>query len=93
MSCYLSLSCRSRRIETLSVSKPASTVHLPRKFILLNQNLVILHMGGIFEGKAETLDRFRKHYADLSPGVKKRLVLENDDVCWTVHDLLPVCEE
>lgn len=54
---------------------------------------VILHMGGIFEGKAETLDRFRKNYAGLSEGIKKRLVLENDDVCWTVHDLLPICEE
>lgn len=55
--------------------------------------VMILHMGGIFEGKAETLDRFRKNYAELPDGVKKRLVLENDDVCWTVHDLLPVCEE
>jgi UV DNA damage endonuclease len=59
-----------------------------------NQDAVmILHMGGVFEGKEETLARFRKYYADLSPGVKNRLVLENDDVSWTVHDLLPVCEE
>lgn len=55
--------------------------------------VMILHMGGVFEGKAETLARFRENYAGLPQSVKSRLVLENDDVSWTVHDLLPVCEE
>ena len=55
--------------------------------------IMILHMGGVFEGKAETLNRFRENYPKLSQSVKNRLVLENDDVSWTVHDLLPVCEE
>ncbi|KAL8827877.1 MAG: hypothetical protein Q9191_002925 [Dirinaria sp. TL-2023a] len=55
--------------------------------------VMILHMGGIFGDKPATLDRFRENYAKLPPNVKKRLVLENDDVCYSVHDLLPVCEE
>lgn len=55
--------------------------------------VMILHMGGTFGDKGATLDRFRTHYKKLSDGVKARLVLENDDVSWTVHDLLPVCEE
>lgn len=55
--------------------------------------VMILHMGGMFEGKKETLDRFRENYAKLSQSVKNRLVLENDDVIWSVHDLLPICEE
>jgi UV DNA damage endonuclease len=55
--------------------------------------VMILHMGGIFGDKGATLDRFRENYARLSQGVKKRLVLENDDVCYSVHDLLPICEE
>lgn len=54
---------------------------------------MILHLGGVFGDKAATLDRFRANYKKLSPGIKKRLVLENDDVGWSVHDLLPVCEE
>ncbi|SLM35696.1 uv-endonuclease uve-1, partial [Lasallia pustulata] len=54
---------------------------------------MILHMGGIFGDKAATLERFRENYANLSQGIKDRLVLENDDVCYSVHDLLPVCEE
>lgn len=54
---------------------------------------MILHLGGVFGDKAATLDRFRANYKKLSPGIKKRLVLENDDVSWSVHDLLPLCEE
>lgn len=55
--------------------------------------VMILHMGGTFGDKPATLKRFKEVYSKLSPDIKKRLVLENDDVNWTVHDLLPVCEE
>lgn len=55
--------------------------------------VMIIHMGGMYGDKGATLDRFRANYAKLSPSIKARLVLENDDVCWTVHDLLPLCEE
>lgn len=55
--------------------------------------VMILHMGGVFGDKAATLDRFRQNYAKLSQSVKNRLVLENDDMSWSVHDLLPICKE
>ncbi|KAI8623931.1 UV-endonuclease UvdE [Xylariaceae sp. FL1651] len=60
----------------------------------LNRDAVmIIHMGGVFGDKVATLNRFREHYDKLSDAIKARLVLENDDVSWTVHDLLPICEE
>ncbi|KAK5655676.1 hypothetical protein OQA88_5609 [Cercophora sp. LCS_1] len=68
-----------------------SLLHLPEQ-----QNrdaIMILHMGGTYGDKAATLDRFRANYKTLSASVKARLVLENDDVAWCVHDLLPICEE
>ena len=55
--------------------------------------VMILHMGGVFGSKPDTLSRFRENYAKLSQSIKNRLVLENDDVSWSLHDLLPVCEE
>ncbi|KAI1422524.1 UV-endonuclease UvdE [Xylaria sp. FL1777] len=68
-----------------------SLLRLPEQ---LNKDAVmIIHMGGVFGDKAATLDRFREEYGKLSDEVKARLVLENDDVSWTVHDLLPICEE
>ncbi|KAF4120651.1 UV DNA damage endonuclease [Geosmithia morbida] len=56
--------------------------------------VMILHLGGTFGDKAATMDRFRDNFRSLlSEAIKRRLVLENDDVSWTVHDLLPLCEE
>lgn len=55
--------------------------------------VLILHLGGTFGDKTATLDRFRTNYNTLSPSIKQRIVLENDDVSWSVHDLLPICEE
>lgn len=54
---------------------------------------MILHLGGTFGDKAATIGRFRENYKGLPQGIKDRLVLENDDVSWSVHDLLPLCEE
>lgn len=54
---------------------------------------MIIHMGGVYGDKEASLSRFRTNYARLPDSVKARLVLENDDVSWSVHDLLPVCEE
>jgi UV DNA damage endonuclease len=48
---------------------------------------------GMYGDKGATLARFKKNYARLSDRVKKRLVLENDDMCWSVEDLLPTCQE
>ncbi|KAI0869448.1 UV-endonuclease UvdE [Hypoxylon argillaceum] len=68
-----------------------SLLRLPKQ---LNKDAVmILHMGGMFGDKVATLGRFRANYSLLSDEIKARLVLENDDVSWTVHDLLPICEE
>lgn len=55
--------------------------------------VMILHLGGVFGDKPATLDRFREVYATLPQSVKNRLVLENDDVSYSVHELLPICEE
>jgi UV DNA damage endonuclease len=55
--------------------------------------VMVLHMGGVYGDKEATLNRFRENYGKLSDSVKRRLVLENDDVAWSVHDLLPICGE
>ena len=68
-----------------------SLLKLPEQ---MNRDAVmILHLGGVFGDRAATLDRFRENYKGLPQGVKNRLVLENDDVSWSVHELLPICEE
>jgi len=55
--------------------------------------IMVLHMGGVFGDKEATLERFRENYSKLSQSIKNRLVLENDDMSYGVHDLLPICKE
>ncbi|KAF1997900.1 UV-endonuclease UvdE, partial [Amniculicola lignicola CBS 123094] len=55
--------------------------------------VTILHLGGAFGDKPAAIERFKENYAKLSESVKNRLVLENDDVVWSVHEVLPLCQE
>jgi UV DNA damage endonuclease len=55
--------------------------------------IINIHVGGVYGDKALALQRFAHVFADLSDTVRSRLTLENDDVSYTVRDLLPVCEK
>ncbi|GJE93486.1 UV-endonuclease UvdE [Phanerochaete sordida] len=57
-------------------------------------SVIILHMGGVYGDKAATIARFRETYTTrLTDEMRARLVLENDEMCYSADDLLPVCEE
>lgn len=49
---------------------------------------LVLHIGGVFGDKGKALQRFRMHFAYLDDAVKKRLVIENDDRCYHIGDVL-----
>ena len=55
-------------------------------------SVMIIHMGGKYDGKAATMERFAQRFADLSKTAQDRLVLENDEYCYNVEELLPLCE-
>ncbi|GFZ49638.1 UV-damage endonuclease [Saitozyma sp. JCM 24511] len=51
--------------------------------------VMIIHMGGIYGDKPSTLERFKANFQRLDDNVRARLVLENDEICYNVDDLLP----
>jgi UV DNA damage endonuclease len=55
--------------------------------------VINLHAGGVYGDKIAALQRFSRVFADLPENVRSRLTLENDDVSYTVSDLLPVCDK
>ncbi|CDO70055.1 hypothetical protein BN946_scf184601.g8 [Trametes cinnabarina] len=65
------------------------------RYMGLNQDSVmIIHMGGVFNDKQATIERFKQVYRTrLTDEMRARLVLENDEICYNADDLLPVCEE
>lgn len=49
---------------------------------------IILHVGGIYGDKKSALERFAANYKRLPANVKKRLVIENDERNYSIHDVL-----
>lgn len=55
-------------------------------------DVINIHAGGVYGDKRRALECFAKAFSDLSDSARSRLTLENDDISYTVRDLLPLCE-
>lgn len=60
---------------------------------LIGAEVINIHGGGSYNSKDSALQRLRHSFRRLSPRVRQRLSLENDDRIYTVRDLLPVCRQ
>jgi UV DNA damage endonuclease len=49
-----------------------------------------LHVGGVYDNKQSSMDRFINHYELLPLRVKERLVIENDERCYSIKDCLEI---
>ena len=55
-------------------------------------SVMIIHGGGTYNDKDATLKRFADNFLSMDENVRNRIVLENDEICYSVEDLLPLCE-
>ncbi len=51
-----------------------------------------LHVGGVYGDKEKSVARFVRVYETLDPGIRRRLVIENDDRRFTAADCLSIHE-
>lgn len=51
---------------------------------------MVVHGGGVYGDKKATMDRWCKQYHELPKNVKKYLVLENCEKCFSIEDCLDV---
>jgi len=51
---------------------------------------IILHIGGVYGDKAAAIERFKANYQKLSPRIKNRLIIENDDTCYNAEEVLAI---
>lgn len=58
----------------------------------IGADTINVHGGGAYQDKEAALGRFAENFSRLSPRVRARLSIENDDRIYTVRDLLPICE-
>ena len=53
-----------------------------------DSNKIVIHLGGIYDDKGASLKRFLETCETLDPRIKARLVIENDERCYTIADVL-----
>ncbi len=56
------------------------------------QGDIILHGGGVYGDRDASATRICTNISSLPGDVRRHLRLENDERCWSVDDLLPICE-
>ncbi|KAJ1951688.1 hypothetical protein IWQ62_006396 [Dispira parvispora] len=58
-------------------------------------SVIVIHMGGTYGNqKQAVLTRFKHTFCTMLPShVQKRLVIENDELCYNVEDLLPISQK
>lgn len=52
-----------------------------------------LHVGGVYGNKEKSMERFISRYNELDDKIRERLVIENDDVSYTLQDCLKISSE
>ncbi|WP_102027441.1 UV DNA damage repair endonuclease UvsE [Salirhabdus sp. Marseille-P4669] len=53
----------------------------------------VLHLGGKYEDKGQSLERFITNWAFVPNRLQNMIILENDDKIYTMNDILYVCEK
>jgi len=56
------------------------------------ENKIILHVGGGYGNHLEAMERFALHAEYLSPEIRNRLVLENDERIFNIEEVLELSE-
>lgn len=53
---------------------------------------IVLHIGGMYKNKEDSIKRFYEGFSQLSNRVKARIILENDDKLYTMEDVYNICK-
>jgi UV DNA damage endonuclease len=87
---FVVLSSPHRAVVANSISELAYQAMLAEA---VGADVINIHGGGVYGDKQAALKRLGETVMELPDAVRMRLTLENDDVSYTVRDLLPVCEQ
>lgn len=54
---------------------------------------IVLHVGGVYGNKAGAVKRFKENWSRLPVEVRQRLVIENDEKCYSAGDVLDIGQQ
>lgn len=55
-----------------------------------SEHKIILHIGGIYQNKRISTERFISHFRQLDDSIRCRLVVENDDKAYNIEEVLDI---
>ncbi|HEY0790179.1 MAG TPA: UV DNA damage repair endonuclease UvsE [Chthoniobacterales bacterium] len=89
---YVILNSPDEQLNRKSVLEVQAQVDLLDAMQLGPEGVVVIHVGGAYGDPRASRERWVRTYETLSPEIRKRLVLENDDVSFSAADVLFVHE-
>ena len=84
---YVILNSTDEALTAKSVWDLQIQAELLDRMALGPEAVVVIHVGGVYEGREPARERFARRYEQLPDAVQRRLVLENDDVRFGVADI------
>lgn len=102
---YTQLGSPTKSVYEKSVADLIMHADIMQAMGLDRHSVIVLHGGGIYmrgntytrnqllSAKRVVLDRIRARFPKLPKYVRDRIVLENCEKCYSVTDLLPLCED
>lgn len=89
---YTVLNSPGSRIVENSIAELVHHARLLDGMELNRSHKIILHLGGTYGNKPESMGRFVEHFKKLPDAVKDRLVVENDEKSFTAEDVYSVAK-
>lgn len=56
-------------------------------------SVIVIHVGGVYNDKYQTMIRWIERFTKIPERIKRRLVIENDELYYNVNDVLTICEK
>ncbi|HWI54665.1 MAG TPA: UV DNA damage repair endonuclease UvsE, partial [Desulfobacteria bacterium] len=59
----------------------------------LSDAQMVIHVGGLYGSRTTSIQRFKDNFPTLTPAVRQRIILENDDKSFKAADVLEICTD
>ena len=80
--------------ENVFINSMESLIYLSDILDMLNiDGSIVVHVGGVYENKTESLKRFTTNYYRLPEHIRVKLIIENDDKQYSWLDAYNLCEK
>lgn len=89
---YTLLNSKSDEVIVNSIADLERHVRMFEEMGLDERAKLVMHVGGSFKDKVESMQRFQTNWERVPDKVKRRVTLENDDKTYTAHETLTLCE-